>query len=273
MQPAQSDVWSSGVASTSHSPNYRRVWLTVLVLVALLLCARLPSARSLPLDDDEEAGEDYSLLTYGSAIRLRHRSSSFHLHSHGINYGSGSGQQSVTAVGQDDDTGSLWQVREAYGTPGVPIGTPIHCGDSIRLQHVGTRRYLHSHLHTSPLTNKQEVSGYGEGSHSDTSDNWRIDCPAASGLHFGSPLPTSTPLVAFVHVDTGKALYTRRADEFNQHNCRGCPIVGQLEVSAAASSAANDQHALWAIVDSGISFPVSAQQRQQHAHAHIQGHK
>lgn len=219
-------------------------------------------------DEFDDVGEDYSLLTYGSAVRLRHRTSSFHLHSHGINYGSGSGQQSVTAVGQDDDTNSLWQVREAHGTPSVAIGTPMHCGDVVRLQHVGTRRYLHSHLHTSPLTNKQEVSGYGEGSHSDSGDNWRIECSSSSGLHFGSPLPSAAPYVAFVHSDTGKALYSRRADEFNQHNCRGCPIVGQLEVSAASAPAATDQHAHWAIVDSGISFPVAAQRRQQHAHSH-----
>ena len=221
---------------------------------------------------DEDAGEDYSLLTFGSALRLRHRTSGFHLHSHGINYGSGSGQQSVTAVSQDDDTNSLWQVREAQGSPSVAIGTPLACGDVIRLQHVGTRRYLHSHLHTSPLTNKQEVSGYGEGPHSDTGDNWRVECPAASGLHFGSPLPAKAPMVGVVHVDTGRALYTRRADEFNQHNCRGCPIVGQLEISAASASAATDQHAHWALVDSGISFPVSATQREQHAHAHTHAH-
>ena len=249
----------------------RRVW-SAAVLAALLLCLLLTVVRaSDEFDDDkhdDDTSEDYSLLTYGSALRLRHRSSSFHLHSHGINYGSGSGQQSVTAVGQDDDSNSLWQVREAHGTPSVAIGTPISCGDVIRLQHVATRRYLHSHLHTSPLTNKQEVSGYGEGAHTDTGDNWRIECSGSAGLHFGSPLPAAAPYVALVHIDTGRALYSRRADEFNQHNCRGCPIVGQLEVSAAAAPVATDQHAHWALVDSGISFPVSAKQRQQHAHAH-----
>ena len=249
----------------------RRVW-SVAVLLALLLClSLLGGVRCDDGDGDSDEGEDYSLLTYGSAIRLRHRSSSFHLHSHGINYGSGSGQQSVTAVGADDDTNSLWQIREPSGSPVVAIGTPLACGDVIRLQHVGTRRYLHSHLHTSPLTNKQEVSGYGEGAHSDTGDSWRVDCSATAGLHFGSPLPSAAPFVALSHVDTGKLLYTRRADEFNQNNCRGCPIVGQLEVSAAAAPAATDLHAHWALVDSGISFPVSAKQRQQHAHAHSHG--
>ena len=217
---------------------HRRPVCGVALLLALLLCALLPVLCASSFDDDDggddDMGEDYSLLTYGSAIRLRHRSSHYHLHSHGINYGSGSGQQSVTAVQADDDTNSLWQIREAYGLPSVAIGTPVSCGDVIRLQHVGTRRYLHSHLHTSPLTNKQEVSGYGEGSHSDAGDNWRIDCAAGSGLHFGSPLPSASSLVGLVHAETGRALYSRRADEFNQHNCRGCPIVGQLEVSAGS---------------------------------------
>jgi len=251
--------------------SHRRPVWSVALFVALAVCLLFHAAHASDDDDDDDSdsdtSEDYSLLTFGSAVRLRHRSSSYHLHSHGINYGSGSGQQSVTAVTQDDDTNSLWQIREAHGSPSIAIGTPVSCGDAVRLQQVGTRRYLHSHLHTSPLTNKQEVSGYGEGSHSDRGDNWRIECSSQSGLHFGSPLPATAPLVSFVHVDTGKVLYSRRADEFNQHNCRGCPIVGQLEVSAAAAPA-TDQHAHWALVDSGISFPVSAKQRQQHAHKH-----
>jgi hypothetical protein len=51
-----------------------------------------------------------------------------------------------------------WQViHGAYNKPCVR-GTPIMSGDVIRLQHMQTRRWLHSHLHQSPLSGQQEVS-------------------------------------------------------------------------------------------------------------------
>ena len=39
-------------------------------------------------------------ITYGSTVKLEHLSSRYRLHSHSINWGSGSGQQSVTALEQ-----------------------------------------------------------------------------------------------------------------------------------------------------------------------------
>ena len=38
-----------------------------------------------------------------------------------------------------------------------PQGTPIKRGQEVRLQHMGTRRWLHSHNFISPLSNNQEV--------------------------------------------------------------------------------------------------------------------
>lgn len=39
---------------------------------------------------------------------------------------------------------------------------PIKCGDVIRLQHLSTSKNLHSHHFSSPLSNNQEISCYGE---------------------------------------------------------------------------------------------------------------
>lgn len=50
------------------------------------------------------------IVTCGSVIKLRHELSGFHLHSHTIKWGGGSGQQSVTAHGSEDDQGSMWIV-------------------------------------------------------------------------------------------------------------------------------------------------------------------
>jgi hypothetical protein len=45
--------------------------------------------------------------------------------------------------------------------PCVP-GAPLKKGSKVRLFHVSTRKWLHSHLYQSPLTNSQEVlRGWG----------------------------------------------------------------------------------------------------------------
>jgi len=57
---------------------------------------------------------------------------------------------------------------------------PIKCGDTIRLQHLQTRLFLHSHYFQSPLSSNQEVSCFGDGRDSkdsgDDGDNWQVEC-------------------------------------------------------------------------------------------------
>ena len=50
-------------------------------------------------------------MTCGTVIKLQHIGTNFHLHSHEVAYGSGSGQQSVTASSSGDDAGSYWVVK------------------------------------------------------------------------------------------------------------------------------------------------------------------
>jgi hypothetical protein len=204
--------------------------------------------------EEEEDGEDYTSVTFGSAVKLVHKQSKFRLHSHQIKYGSGSGQQSVTGFQGADDPNSLWQVKEPANRQKSEVfapGTPVKCGQQIRLQHATTKKWLHSHLHASPLTQRQEISGYGDdnGGGSDTGDNWVVECAA------GATLWMRDAPIAFQHVDTGKRLYTRRQDGFDNNNCRGCPIVGQLEISAH-SVASSDANALW-VTEDGIYFPLA----------------
>lgn len=53
---------------------------------------------------------------------------------------------------------------------------PIKCGDTIRLQHLETKRNLHSHLFSSPLSHQQEISCYGEEGAGDSGDHWKVVC-------------------------------------------------------------------------------------------------
>jgi dolichyl-phosphate-mannose--protein O-mannosyl transferase len=89
------------------------------------------------------------------------------LHSHAIAYGSGSGQHSVTTHGSADDQGGFWILKEPHRTHACEVGKEIKCGDHIRFQHLSTGKNLHSHLFKSPLTNNQEVSGFGENGEGD----------------------------------------------------------------------------------------------------------
>ena len=113
-------------------------------------------------------------------------------------------------------------------------------GDTLQLQHYATSKFLHSHLHTSPLTGQQEVSAYDGG---DTGDNWEL-------LTVNSAEWKSDTVVRLKHVDTGKFLMATTATFGN-------PIPGQHEIVASNGGAP----ALW-LASEGIFFPVHEEEKQ-----------
>lgn len=54
---------------------------------------------------------------------------------------------------------------------------PFKCGDTVRFEHISTKKNLHSHHVSSPLSGKQEVSAYGRDGEGDTGDHWMVICP------------------------------------------------------------------------------------------------
>uniref|UniRef100_A0A8D2ZFB7 Stromal cell-derived factor 2 n=1 Tax=Scophthalmus maximus TaxID=52904 RepID=A0A8D2ZFB7_SCOMX len=120
-------------------------------------------------------GTELSFVTCGSVVKLLNLKHNVRLHSHDVRYGSGSGQQSVTGVTAVEDSNSYWSVR---GTSDAFCfrGTPVKCGQTIRLTHVNTGRNLHSHYFTSPLSSNQEVSAFGEEGEGDHLDEWTVQC-------------------------------------------------------------------------------------------------
>ena len=101
-------------------------------------------------------------MTCGSVIKLQNTYHRVRLHSHDVKYGSGSGQQSVTGTDVKEDVNSHWAIRGPTKKENCARGEPIKCGQQLRLQHQSTLRNLHSHHFTSPLSNSQEVSAFGE---------------------------------------------------------------------------------------------------------------
>lgn len=189
-----------------------------------------------------DGDDEFAFVTCGSAIKLGVSSMpGFRLHSHEIPYGSGSGQQSVTGMNAVDDTNSLWLVKEAYGQPPCVRGSTFKHADTIRLQHVNTKKWLHSHLHASPLSGAQEVSCYGSAGQSDTGDNWFIE--TQDGDVWGR-----NDKVRLRHKDTGRYLMTHR--KFYQ-----APIPGQSEVACVDQPSAQT---LWYSAEGVYFKPDSA---------------
>ena len=86
----------------------------LLAVVVLGSTARGYSAEH--VDDDEDfTDRTRRFVSCGSVVKLRHGSTGARLHSHEVNYGSGSKQQSVTGLRIKGDTNSLWQIMAANG--------------------------------------------------------------------------------------------------------------------------------------------------------------
>lgn len=120
-------------------------------------------------------GRGSQQVTCGSVIKLYNSHYQVRLHSHDVKYGSGSGQQSVTGTPQQEDHNSNWLIK---GPPKQPCkrGEPVTCGQTVRMEHLPTKRNLHSHHFSSPLSDQQEISAFGEEGEGDTGDEWVIVC-------------------------------------------------------------------------------------------------
>ncbi|WOK94037.1 hypothetical protein Cni_G02739 [Canna indica] len=140
-------------------------------------------------------------ITYGSVLKLMHERTKHRLHSHDLPYGSGSGQQSVTGSPDVYDSNSYWIVRPQPDSS-ARQGDTIENGAIIRLQHMTTRSWLHSHLYASPLSGNLEVSCYGGDDQSDTGDFWHLEIES-SGKTW-----RKEQRVRLRHVDTGGYLHS-----------------------------------------------------------------
>lgn len=122
------------------------------------------------------SSKHYQYVTCGSVVKLLNTNYNVRLHSHDVKYGSGSGQQSVTGTDVQEDVNSYWSVRGGNEKSCVR-GEPVECGAVVRLTHMQTKKNLHSHHFSSPLSGNQEVSAFGDkNGDGDTGDNWTVVC-------------------------------------------------------------------------------------------------
>lgn len=190
----------------------------------------------------------YEFVTWTSVIKLVNVNTNTRLHSHDVKYGSGSGQQSVTAVKNADDHNSFWQILSPIGFDQVNRGEKVKCGSNIRLLHLSTRRNLHSHLFLSPLSNNQEVSAFGEDGKGDEGDTWTVDCDADDYWRRDES-------VRLQHKATQKYLHV-------SGDVYGRPIQGQYEVSCFQY---RNAYNLWKVQEGVYVKPVQPSSENYHS--------
>ncbi|KAJ6862174.1 hypothetical protein NC652_039114 [Populus alba x Populus x berolinensis] len=106
-------------------------------------------------------------ITYGSVIKLMHGEDDIiACIQHDVPYGSGK-------WGSNLFTGFPNIVRASTKGQMLNKVTQIKSGTIIRLQHMKTRKWLHSHLHASPISGNLEISCFGERMNLILEDYWR----------------------------------------------------------------------------------------------------
>ncbi|KAF7259711.1 hypothetical protein EG68_03198 [Paragonimus skrjabini miyazakii] len=161
-------------------------------------------------------------VTCGSVLKLHNAEYDARLHSHEVQYGSGSGQQSVTAVTDAIDSNSYWQIFERNGSPRCNRGRIIKCGQTIRLMHLNTRKNLHSHHFQSPLSHNFEVSAFGNDGVGDEGDDWQVICDGPYWLRKSR--------IQLKHISTEGYLHLP-GQRYNR------PIAGHFEASSSSHQA------------------------------------
>jgi hypothetical protein len=192
-------------------------------------------------------------VTCGSTIKFVHKNSDHHLHASNVNWGSGSGELAVTAIPAAQTTpNTLWQVQTAYSPDEpnqlCPFGNVVKCGDVIRLKHTGSNSFLRSSHHKAPLSGRSEVSS--ENSGDKLNENFVVNC---IGEKIGEKLKQNYQ-IKLKSVKNNNFLYARSSDNFNQNNCRGCPIQGHLEISAGQ----DDSNAIFTM-QNGFYIPINTE--------------
>ncbi|KAF7269385.1 hypothetical protein GWI33_017588 [Rhynchophorus ferrugineus] len=115
-------------------------------------------------------------VAYGAIVTLKnHRTGGGYLHSHFHLYpeGIGARQQQITTYTHKDDN-NKWIIKK-FNTEEVKGVEIVKSGDLVRLEHIATRRNIHSHKEQGPITKKHyQVTGYGENGLGDANDVWRV---------------------------------------------------------------------------------------------------
>ncbi|XP_022901838.2 protein O-mannosyl-transferase 2 [Onthophagus taurus] len=193
-------------------------------------------------------------VAYGAIITLKnHRTGGGYLHSHYHLYpdGIGARQQQITTYTHKDDN-NKWIIKKynSETSEGVQI---LRSGDLIRLEHIATKRNLHSHKEPAPITKKHlQVTGYGENGTGDANDVWKV---IVIGANDKAEVTAVNTKLKFVHYIQSCILTT---------SGKQLPKWGYEQQEVSCNPNLRDPHAVWNVEENifdkleNVSFEVYA---------------
>lgn len=139
-------------------------------------------------------------VAFGSVVTLKQRrTGGAYLHSHWHLYPEEHPprQQQITSYTHKDEN-NKWRVKPSdHDVMEGEEPQIVRSGDLVRLEHIGTRRNLHSHREPAPLTKHHfQLSAYGSNGTGDSNDIWVIDIP---GSPVGTPIRTAKSKFRLIH--------------------------------------------------------------------------
>jgi len=191
-------------------------------------------------------------LAYGAMVTLKNaRVGGGYLHSHYHLYpeGVGARQQQVTSYGHKDDN-NKFLVKKWNEDPPLPYTQAwndmepefVKHGDLVRLEHIISRRNIHTHQEPAPVSKKQyQVTGYGENGTGDANDVWRVEIVGGSE---GDKVHTVTSRIKLVHYFM-KCVLTSSGKQL--------PKWGYEQMEVSCNPTLRDPNALWNVEDNHFS--------------------
>jgi dolichyl-phosphate-mannose-protein mannosyltransferase len=177
-------------------------------------------------------------VAFGSVVTLKSRrpgGALLHSHSHLYPEDAGPVQQQITAYSHKDDN-NKWLVKKPdreYNESTDPVEFVV-AGSIIRLEHIMTKRNLHSHKEKAPLTKSHfQASGYGKDGIGDANDNWVVEIV---GGKEGERVKTVSSAIRLRHLNVGCYLFTHSEQ---------LPKWGWEQHEVTCSKQISDPNTLW----------------------------
>ncbi|CRG94166.1 dolichyl-phosphate-mannose protein mannosyltransferase, putative, partial [Plasmodium gallinaceum] len=160
-------------------------------------------------------------VTDGSSIILENIGTKYKLFSTDMKWGTGSGNQLVTAVTTNNNEDDLLWTVSVYEEGKSFTGNKINCDEIVTLKHVKSNGYLISSKHESILSNNYELSVHKNNE----SGKFQVVCENKKHSSYWEVGKN----VFLKSVNHNGYLSTSKSYEFNQYNCHNCPILHHLE--------------------------------------------
>ncbi|XP_006819012.1 protein O-mannosyl-transferase 2-like, partial [Saccoglossus kowalevskii] len=142
----------------------------------------------------------------------------------------------ITAYTHKDDN-NKWLIKKFDSDEDNSVDL-VKNGDLIRLEHLQTRRNLHSHKEPAPITKKHyQVTGYGENGLGDANDIWKIEIIDGPDKTHIKTVRTKMRLIHFI---TGCALHS---------HSKTLPKWGWEQLEVSCNPYVREKNNLWNIED------------------------